>query len=270
MTRFNWGPESRYPEVGYAGPDIKQFTCIAGPCSIEDPGQVKAICEVISEKGITLMRGGVFRAGTYPPADGISFKLDLLQEWKRVASSYGLKIIVEVLDIRDLELLDDYADAYQVGARHMQDYVLLTELSQVKKIVALKRHPGSNLHEFLGAAEYLCRGVCSPILVERGSSTFMDHVRWDLCVSLIAAVKEKTKLPIIVDASHGSGRRELVEPLTLAGIAAGADGFLVEVHPNPEQSLSDARQAYPLHNFGHLYARARELWQLKRNWEETC
>ena len=270
MTRPEWGPEPKYERVlGYPGPDVKDFIVLAGPCAIESPEQVRAICREIAKRGITFMRGGVFRAGTYPP-ERPGLQLDLLIEWKKIAVEHGLKTIVEVLDIRDIELLNPYADAFQVGARHMQDYALLIELSQVKKPVTLKRHPGSTLHEFLGAAEWLLKGGCKPILIERGSSTFMNHVRWDLCVSLIADVKLLTKLPIIVDASHGSGRCELIEPLTLAGIAAGADGFLVEVHPNPAQSLSDARQAYPLANFVHLYGRARELWQLKRNWEETC
>lgn len=215
------------------------------------------------------MRGGVYRAGTYPP-DQPGLQMDLLIEWSNIAKDHGLKIIVELLDLRNLALIDPYVDAYQVGARHMQDYAMLMELARQKKPVTLKRHPGSNLNEFLGAAEYLCRGGNSPILIERGSSTFMDHVRWDLCVSLIAAVKEQTQLPILVDASHGSGRRDLVEPLTLAGIAAGADGFLVEVHQEPDKSISDAKQAYPLGDFGDLYQKVMELWCLKRNWAETC
>ena len=272
MTRFDWGPKPNLETVtGYPGPKEKDFIVIAGPCSIEDREQVRSVCREISKRGVTFMRGGVYRAGTYPPnPQDFGLRLDLLYAWYGISKEYGLKIIVEVLDIRQLEKIASIANAIQIGARHMQDYALLKEVSQLDMPVTLKRHPGSNVNEFLGAAEYLCQGKCRPILVERGSSTFMDHVRWDLCVSLISEIKIKTKLPIIVDASHGSGRRELVEPLTLSGIAAGSDGFMVEVHPNPEQSFSDARQAYPLQNFCHLYGRARELWQLKRNWEEAC
>ena len=271
MTRFGWGPEPRLEAaVGYPGPDPRKFIVIAGPCSIESPDQVRAICREIAKKGITYMRGGVYRAGTYPPKGEFGLQLGLLADWKAIAHEHGLQIIVEILDIRQLDRIASIADAIQVGARHMQDYALLKEVAELDKHVTLKRHPGSNLNELLGAAEYLCRGKCRPILIERGSSTFMDHVRWDLCTSLIAEVKQRTKLPIIVDASHGSGRAELVEPLTLAGIAAGADGFLVEVHPNPAVSISDARQAYPLAFFDDLCKKARELWQLKRNWEETC
>jgi 3-deoxy-7-phosphoheptulonate synthase len=139
----------------------------------------------------------------------------------------------------------------------MQNYTLLRTLGRAKRPVFLKRHHGATLDEFLGAAEHLLTaGLCDPILVERGGVSHLNHVRWDLSISLIAAVKRITAMPIIVDASHGTGRRDLVAPMTLAGMAAGADGFLVEVHPDPDNSLSDADQAYPLNQFGHLWARA--------------
>ena len=173
---------------------------------------------------------------------------------------HGLKTVMEVFDVRQIE--DSPADVLQVGARRMQDYVLLNELSKQKRPVILKRHMGSTLAEFLGAAEYLVRGGKRNVwLMERGSSTHMTHVRWDLSVSVIAMLKQTTGLPVLVDASHGSGRRDLVLPLTLAGIAAGADGYMVETHLQPERSLSDAEQAYPLKDYPALHAEVLALWQ---------
>lgn len=260
MTDFSakrtWGPTPLYPDVlKFKAPVRQGLICLAGPCSVECPEQMEQVIPVLKACGVTYARGGVYRAGTYP---GKTFGLqwDLMREWSRRCREAGLKVVMEVLDLRLAEKMDQYCDAFQVGARHMQDYALLKELSKSQKDVALKRAPGATLDEFLGAAEYLTRGPCRPILIERGSATHMNHVRWDLSISLIAAVKRLTGIPILVDASHGTGRRDLVFPMTMAGVAAGADGFLVEVHPDPEKSLSDADQAYPLAAFPDLLWRA--------------
>jgi len=261
MTDFNtkrtWGPTPAYPQVLAYRPKthLGRPIVIAGPCSIEDADQVEVVARKLAAHGVTFMRGGVFRAGTYPK-DNFGLKRALLRTFSNTARRHGLKTIVEVIDVRQLDYIDQYADAFQVGARQGQGYVLLKELAKTKKPVTLKRGAGMKLDEFLGAAEYLARGRCMPILIERGGASFMDHVRWELSTSLIAAVKQITKLPIIVDASHGSGRRDLVQPLTLAGIAAGADGFLVEVHPCPEKSISDTDQAFPLDEYPRLLQRA--------------
>ena len=254
-----WGPTPNYPNVlSYPhGTDIHQLV-IAGHCSIESEQRVETIAKELKRVGVTFMRGGVFRAGTYPPKE-MGLRRELLRSFAKIARKHGLKTIIEVIDIRQIDYLDQYADAFQVGARQGQGYVLLNELSKTRKPVTLKRGAGMNLDEFLGAAEYLARGRCKPILIERGSATHMNHVRWDLSISLIAAVKEMTGMPIIVDASHGTGRRDLVWPMTMAGIAAGADGFLVEVHPDPDKSISDADQAFPLQHFESLKVRAAEL-----------
>ena len=251
-ARRSWGPTPNYPLAKERSAVIPAwFFDIAGPCSIESAEQTNQIASEIKKHGIKWMRGGVYRAGTYP---GRSFglQLGLLKEWSAVAKGHGLRIVVEVLDVRELSVIDQYADAFQVGARHMQDYALLKELSRTTKPVTIKRSPGSTLDEFLGAVEYLCCGLCYPIMIERGGSTHHTHVRWDLSISLIAAIKKITGIPILVDASHGTGRRDLVLPMTLAGIAAGAAGFLVETNPDPDHSLSDADQAYPLSEFGKL------------------
>ncbi len=259
-----WGPKPNYPLVqSYQPPDYGPgLITMAGPCSIESVEQIEIIAKELYRCNVKYLRGGIFRAGTYPSSKfGFTDEL-LMAEFSRAARDYGMKCVMEVLDYHPeaLKLYDKYADAYQVGARQMQNYTLLRVLGKKKRIVFLKRNMGSTLDELLGAAEHLLRGgQCEPILVERGTSTFLDHVRHDLSISLIAAVKKITKIPIIVDASHGTGRRDLVEPMTLAGIAAGADGYMVETHYNPEKSLSDATQAYPLDEFYTLNAKALRI-----------
>ena len=258
--RRTWGPSPSYPKVLSRSRPLRAeaMIVVAGPCSVENVGQAKAMAPELAKQGVTFARGGVFRAGTYP-RDEFGLRRGLARSWARLCHVAGLKVVMECLDVRQLDFMAGLADAIQVGARHMQDYVLLNEASKLKKPVFLKRAVGATLDEFLGAAEYLARGRCSPILIERGSATHMNHVRWDVSLSLIAAIKRMTGLPILVDASHGTGRRDLVEPVTLAGIAAGADGFLVEVHANPRRSVSDADQAYPLSGLGALISKARAV-----------
>lgn len=263
-----WGPDPKYPKtINYPkersqkwlylerkGPFLEQKPLvIAGPCSIENPEQIRAIARVLAGKA-NFMRGGVFRAGTYPPAE-FGLRKDLLVEWYHIAKGYGLKLIVEILDYRQIEQIDPFCDAFQVGARAQQNYTLLKELSNQNKPVTLKRHPGCKLDEFLGSCEYLLsgKGYPQPILIERGSVSHMNHCRWELSISVIAAIKQMTSIPILVDASHAAGRRDLVIPLTKAGLAAGADGFLMEIHPNPAESISDADQAISLEDFESFY-----------------
>lgn len=246
LIRRTWGPTPNYPNVCTGDSKTPEKTIvITGPCSVEGADQIAKIVPVLKDCGVTFARGGVFRAGTYP-GENFGLQDTILKQWAFAVREAGLRTIVEVLDIREIDRIEPYADAFQIGARHCQDYALLKELSWSHKTVTLKRGMGMTLDEFLGAAEYLTRGRCTPILIERGSATHMNHCRWDLSISLIAAVKLMTKIPILVDASHGTGRRDLVIQMTLAGIAAGADGFLMEVHPDPEKSLSDADQALPL------------------------
>lgn len=262
--RRTWGPLPTYPKVVEAkstfGPNL---IVVAGPCSVEDGEQMNEIVPVLRECGVLFARGGVYRAGTYP-GRAFGFKKELAEEWARKCHEVSLGVVVEILDIRQIEDIDKLADAFQVGARHMQDYALLSELAKTTKPVFLKRNMGATLDEFLGAAEYLVRGKPSVVLVERGSSTHMNHVRWDLSVSTIAALKSMTKLSVLIDPSHGTGRHDLVKAMTFAGVAAGADGFMVEVHPDPERSLSDAEQAYPLEGLKGLVTKAQSLRQVLR------
>lgn len=268
MTDFNtkrtWGPTPSYPNVIDHHENWRpNLMILAGPCSVENEAQAKLISKELSKHPLAYARGGVYRAGTYP-GKNFGFQVALAQRWADLCHKAGLRVVMECLDIRELEAMSEIADAIQIGARHMQDYALLKEASQLNCRVFLKRNPGATLDEFLGASEYLLKGKCSPVLVERGSSTFHNHVRWDLSISIIPSIKAITKIPIIIDASHGTGRRDLVEPMTLAGIAAGADGFLVEVHPHPELSMSDSDQAYPLDGLGQLIQKANSVKQAIR------
>ena len=259
ISKRTWGPTPKYPTVLSIKPcKPGKLISIAGPCAIENEKQIKKIASILAKAGCGYIRGGAYRAGTYPP-DNFGLDRNLMTMFCNVAKNYGLKSIIEILDIRQLDTI--LADVLQVGARHMQDYALLTELSKQKKPVILKRNMGATLDEFLGAAEYLVRGgKRNVMLCERGSSTHMNHVRWDLSISLIATIKQMTGLPILVDASHGTGRWDLVAPMTRAGIAAGADGYIAEVHPEPNKSLSDADQAIPLVCYPALHKRIQRIW----------
>lgn len=251
-----WGPTPKYDRVkSYKRPD-DTFYCISGPCSVESEEQINSVAERVSNWA-THLRGGTFRTGTYP-SDGIRWGLvdeDLLRAHKMAARKHGLKNIMEVLDYsyNSLKLYDKYADCFQVGSRQMQNYKLLQVVAQSGKTVFLKRNQGSTLDEFLGAAEHLLYHGCKDVvLIERGNTTFHNHVRFDLSISVIPAVKALTSMPILVDAAHGTGRRDLVKPMTLAGIAAGADGCLIEVHNNPDKSLSDKEQAQTPEQFEEI------------------
>jgi 3-deoxy-7-phosphoheptulonate synthase len=239
-----WGPVPNYPQVLKYENTLELPIIIAGPCFVDNERVIEETCRSLMHyDAITYIRGGVFRAGTYPPEN---FGLDMqrLKVFSQIAKDCGKKIIVEVLDIRTLDTILKYADALQIGDRASQNYALLEELGKTDRVVTLKRGHGQTLDEFLGSAEYLLRGgKCKPVLIERGGVSFLNHVRWDLSISLIAAVKKICDVPILVDASHGTGRSDLVIPMTMAGLAAGADGFLMEVHPNPSQSISDSEQA---------------------------
>lgn len=235
---------------------------MAGPCSVESADQIHEIAQVLGKLGVKYLRGGLFRAGTYPGKTFGWVPELLINEFCRAAHDNGMRTIIEVLDHNptDFAMISKYADCYQIGARQMQNYALLRFLSKTKRKVFLKRHPGATIDEFMGAAEHLLfENKCEPVLIERGSATNARHVRWDLSISMIPAVQALTKIPIIVDASHGSGRRDIVGQMTLAGVAAGANGFLCEVHPMPDESLSDAEQAFPLDDFPSLFSKIESV-----------
>jgi len=260
MSEFSFkrtfGPCPKYENVINYKRNNDEFIYICGPCSIESIEHAYKMAKTVRESGATHFRGGVFRAGTYPNSNKFGYiDNEIIRNFHIASKENGLKNIIEVLDYSkdQMDLISNYCDAFQVGARSMQNYTLLRKLGEYKKPVFIKRSAGSNIDEFLGAAEHLLiSGVKDLFLIERGGSSIHNHVRWDLSISIIPAIKSITQIPIIVDASHGTGRRDLVTPMTLAGVAAGANGVLIEVHENPEMSLSDPDQAININEFKNL------------------
>lgn len=244
-----FGPKPRYLFAqNYTRPAwSNEFIVIAGPCSVESEKQIERLAMAARGAGATHLRGGVFRAGTYPSGNFGWVQRDLIKAYHSSAKGWGLYNVIEFLDYRDTWIYD-FCDVLQIGARQMQNYTLLKVAAESGKPVFLKRNPGSTLDELLGSCEWLLQhGVKELSVIERGSVGHFNHVRYDLSISMIPAFKAITQIPIIVDASHGTGRADLVSPMTLAGVAAGADGLLCEIHFDPENSISDAEQAiHPL------------------------
>lgn len=225
---------------------------MAGPCSVENEEQIISAAKLVKEAGATILRGGAFKPRTTPYSfQGLGRKGVLLLE--KAAKAFNLVTISEVMDVRDVEYMENHIDILQIGARNMQNFDLLKEVGKSKKPVMLKRGMSATIKEFLLAAEYiLSNGNQNVILCERGIRTFEDETRNTLCIATVPIVKELSHLPIIVDPSHGTGKPSLIPPMARAAIAAGADGIMVEVHPNPESALSDADQALNLEDFRHL------------------
>lgn len=235
------------------------FGLIAGPCSVETEEQVMAAARAVKAAGGTMMRGGAFK----PRSSPYSFQglgVDGLKLLAAARDETGLPIVTELMDPRDLTALLEYADVVQIGARNMQNFQLLSEVGRIDKPVLLKRGLSATIEEWLMAAEYIVKeGNREVILCERGIRTFETATRNTFDVSAVPVVKLVSHLPIVVDPSHATGRPELVLPLSLAGIAAGADGVLVETHPNPEHALSDGPQSLPTAAFAEYADRVRAL-----------
>jgi 3-deoxy-7-phosphoheptulonate synthase len=221
----------------------KELCLIAGPCAVESEEQMDEIARVISELGIKFIRGGAYKPRTSPYAfQGL--QKEGLEILKRVSSKYNLKVVTEVLDTSLIEDVYPYADVLQVGSRNMKNYQFLKELSKIDKPVLLKRGMSATINEWLLAAEYiLLGGNENVILCERGIRTFDTSVRNTMDIAAIPLAKELSHLPIIADPSQGTGKRSLVKPMSLAAIAAGADGLMIEVHNEPENALSDGFQS---------------------------
>jgi 3-deoxy-7-phosphoheptulonate synthase len=219
---------------------------IAGPCSVESREQAFAIAEQVASSGAQFFRGGAYKPRTSPYAfQGLGAEaLHILAE---IRSRFGLRIVTEAIDNETLDLVAECADVVQIGARNMQNYSLLKRAGQLRKPVLIKRGLSATLEEFLMAAEYvMSEGNYQVILCERGVRTFADHTRNTLDLSIVPAVRRLSHLPILVDPSHGTGKRDSVLPMARAAVAAGADGILVEVHDHPEKALSDGPQSiYP-------------------------
>jgi len=224
----------------------RNLAIIAGPCSIESHDQAFAIAEKISTSGAQFFRGGAYKPRTSPYAfQGLG--LEALQIMAEIRDRFGLRIVTEAIDNESLELVAEYADVIQIGARNMQNFSLLKHAGRLRKPVLLKRGLSATLEEFLMSAEYIMsEGNYQVILCERGVRTFADHSRNTLDLSIVPAIRRLSHLPILVDPSHGTGRRDSVLPMARAAIATGADGIMVEVHHQPEKALSDGPQSiYP-------------------------
>ncbi|MBM7854649.1 3-deoxy-7-phosphoheptulonate synthase [Desulfohalotomaculum tongense] len=216
---------------------------IAGPCAVENREMMLELAPVLKDMGVHVLRGGAFKPRTSPYSfQGLGEEgLRILNEAGRCT---GLPVVTELMDVRDGELVYRYADIIQIGSRNMQNYTLLREVGQMDKPVMLKRGLSATIEEWLLAAEYiLAEGNQQVILCERGIRTFETYTRNTLDVAAVGAVKNLSHLPVIVDPSHATGRRELVAPAAKAAAAAGADGLMIEVHPNPGKALSDGQQS---------------------------
>jgi 3-deoxy-7-phosphoheptulonate synthase len=231
------------------------FALIAGPCTVESREQVMTTADVVKAAGATLYRGGAYKPRTSPYAfHGLGEEgLRLLAEAK---AETGMPIVTELMDVRDLEPVLEVADVIQVGARNMQNYTLLTELGRAGRPVLLKRGLSATLEEWLNASEYILKeGNEAVMLCERGIRTFETAYRFTLDLTAVPVLKELTHLPVIVDPSHAAGRRALVEPLSLAAAAVGADGIIVEVHPKPEEAICDGPQQIVASDFAAYAAK---------------
>jgi 3-deoxy-7-phosphoheptulonate synthase len=237
----------------------KPIGVIAGPCSVENREQILAIADVVKEAGAAGLRGGAFKPRTSPYSfQGMKEKgLELLAEARERT---GLAIVTEVMAPEHIRMVKQYSDILQVGARNMQNYPLLEAVGEARMPVLLKRGPSATMDEFLLAAEYILRmGNPNVLLCERGIRTFEDHTRFTLPLATVPYLHQTTHLPVVVDPSHGTGKASLVATMARAAVAAGADGLIVEVHPDPEHALSDGYQSLTPAAFRQLMGECRKV-----------
>jgi 3-deoxy-7-phosphoheptulonate synthase len=237
----------------------KDLAIVAGPCGIESRDQAFATAERVARAGAQFFRGGAYKPRTSPYSfQGLGEEgLKIMAE---IRDRFGLLVITEAVDYESLDLVDQYADVIQIGARNMQNFSLLKRAGRARKPVLLKRGIAATLEEFLMAAEYIMsEGNYNIVLCERGVRTFADHTRNTLDLSIVPAVQRLSHLPIIVDPSHGTGKRNKVTPLSRAAIAVGADGLIVEVHHDPDRALSDGMQSLYPDQFDALMEQVRQI-----------
>jgi len=245
-------PENTIIDVGGVKIGGKKLVVMAGPCSVENRKQIITTAKIVKKTGAEILRGGAFKPRTSPydfqglGEDG----LKLLAEARKLT---GLKIVTEVMETEDVALVARYADILQIGARNMQNFKLLKAVGKIDKPILLKRGMSATLKEFLMSAEYIMsEGNHKVILCERGIRTFVEYTRNTLDLSIVPAIKKLSHLPVIVDPSHGTGEYEFVMPMSKAAIACGADGLMIEVHPNPEEAASDGYQSLMPKRFENL------------------
>ena len=237
----------------------KNIAVMAGPCSVESKEQLMEAARGINTHGASLLRGGAFKPRTLPYSfQGLGVKgLKMLADAREET---GLPIVTEVMAPAEVKVVEEYADVFQVGARNVQNYPLLKRLGEARKPVLLKRGLSSTIEEWLGAAEYILNGGNEDVMLcERGIRTYSKLTRFTLDVTAVPLLKEVTHLPVIVDPSHGTGVRSLVSPMAAASVAAGADGLMIEVHPRPEEAMSDGAQSLTVDGFASLMAEVKPI-----------
>lgn len=243
------------------------FLVMAGPCAIESKESIFEIAKRVKSAGAQALRGGAFKPRT-SPYDFQGLGEEGLKYMKEAADTYDMLIVTEVMDASDIPLISKYADIFQVGTRNMQNFSLLKALGRAGKPILLKRGMSATMRELLMAAEYIvAHGNREVILCERGIRTFETITRNTVDINAIPLLKEKSHLPVVIDASHGTGRRNLIEPVTLAGVIAGADGAMVEVHDNPECATSDGMQSLYFKDFEKLMRNLNKVLRLKNELE---
>ena len=252
LVSRHFHPEDTIVDVDGVKIGGKEVVVMAGPCSVESIEQLREAAKAVKAGGAKFLRGGAFKPRT-SPKDFQGLAEEGLKMLREVADEEGLKVVTEIVDKDDIELVGKYADVYQVGARNMQNFQLLKALGKAKKPVMLKRGLAATISEWLNAAEYIMAGGNEQVIFcERGIRTYETFTRNTLDLSAVAAIKELSHLPIIVDPSHGTGRWEMVRPMARAAVAAGCDGLIIEVHPHPEVALSDGDQSLTPKNFNAL------------------
>ena len=252
LVSRHFHPEDTIVDVDGVKIGGKEVVVMAGPCSVESIEQLREAAKAVKAGGAKFLRGGAFKPRT-SPYDFQGLAEEGLKMLREVADEEGLKVVTEIVDKDDIELVGKYADIYQVGARNMQNFQLLKALGKAKKPVMLKRGLAATISEWLNAAEYIMAGGNEQVLFcERGIRTYETFTRNTRDLSAVAAIKELSHLPIIVDPSHGTGRWEMVRPMARAAVAAGCDGLIIEVHPHPEVALSDGDQSLTPKNFNAL------------------
>lgn len=242
--------------VKVGGPHL---AIMAGPCAVESHEQLMEAAKAVKEGGANFLRGGAFKPRTSPyDFQGLAEKG--LQMLKEAGEKFDLRVVTEVVNQNDIDMISQYADVFQIGARNMQNFQLLKEVGKTHKPVLLKRGLSATISEWLNAAEYIAsEGNYNIILCERGIRTYETFTRNTLDLSAVAAVKELSHLPIIVDPSHGTGRWQMVRPMARAAIAAGADGLIIEVHPHPESAFSDGDQSLTPENFNATMSDVKKI-----------
>ena len=259
-------PERTAVKVNGVAIGAGEFVVIAGPCSVESEKQIMETAEGVAAAGAHMLRGGAFKPRT-SPYDFQGLELEGLKLLRKAKEATGLAILTEVMSDRDVDLVAEYADCMQVGARNMQNFALLKSLGSCGRPVLLKRGMSSTIKELLMSAEYIvAHGNSNVVLCERGIRTFETYTRNTCDIAAVPALNELTHLPVILDPSHATGKRSLVAALCRAAVAIGADGLVVEVHPCPEKAFSDGAQSLKLADFAQLM---RDLQPYLRLWKEA-